>query len=213
MTIKFEKNAGIALIIFTLLMLFTMVLHPAGGSFAYLLKMTAMIIVTHVIAIISLPFATIGFWGLTKKLGLDNFFSLTAFVFVLFGLMAVLLAGSANGLVLPIFIEKYKDATPEFIESLKPILKYNSAVNAAFDYIYTGAFCLSMLFWSIAILYTKKFPAWIAYLGILLSIVPALLLFFGFAPAHLQGFRFFVSSIIVWVIIVGITLIRQPATV
>jgi len=147
---QFEKNAGIALVLFTLLMVFTMVLHPAGGSFEYLLKITRIIMISHVLALISIPFAAVGFWGLTKKLGTANFFSFSAFAIVLFGLVAVMIAAASNGLVLPIFIQKYKDAPVELIESIKPILKYNFSVNNAFDYIFTGAFCLAILFWSIA---------------------------------------------------------------
>ena len=63
-----EKNAGRCLILFTILMLFTMVLHPAGGYFDYLLKTKRLIILTHVIALLSLPFGYSGFWGLTKKI-------------------------------------------------------------------------------------------------------------------------------------------------
>ncbi len=81
-------------------------------------------------------------------------------------------------------------------------------MNNAFDYIFTGAFCLAILFWSIAILFTKKLPVWIAYLGIVLSIVAALIFVSGFALVDLQGFRLFVSSIVLWIILVGITLIR-----
>ena len=58
-----EKNAGISLIVFTVLIFFTMVLHPAGGSFEHLLKITSLIVVTHAVAIASIPFAVIGFWG------------------------------------------------------------------------------------------------------------------------------------------------------
>jgi hypothetical protein len=201
-----EKNAGTALIVFTLLMVFTMILHPAGGSFEHLLKIKQMIIITHVIAILSVPFAAVGFQGLTKKVGADNFFSISAFAIVLFSLVAVMLAAAANGLVLPIFIGKYSDATAEVISSIKPILRYNTSVNNAFDFIFTGGFCLSMLFWSIAIIKTKTFPVWIAWFGILLPVAAAVLFISGFAMTSLQGFRIFVSTIIVWILLVGILL-------
>ena len=205
---QFEKNAGIALILFTILMVFTMLLHPAGGSFEYLLKISGIIVISHTIAIVSIPFAAIGFWGLTRKLGTDNFFSISAFAIVLFGLVAVMIAAVTNGLVLPVFIQKYRDASPELITAIKPILKYNSAVNTAFDYIYTGAFCLSMLFWSIAIWYTRKLSLWLAYFGTGLSVLAAILFASGFPLHDLQGFRIFVSSIVLWIVMAGIALVR-----
>jgi hypothetical protein len=209
---QFEKNAGIALIVFTLLMIFTMVLHPVGGGFEHLHKIRRMLMIVHVVALLSLPFAAVGFWGLTKRLGTDNFFSISAFAFIAFGLVAVMIAATANGLILPIFIEKYKDASAELTDTLKPILRYNTSVNQACDYLYTGSFCLAMLFWSIAVLYTKKLPVWIAYFGITLSIFVAVLFASGFAFTSLHGFRVFVSGIVLWVVMVGILLARTTGS-
>ena len=208
MKTQVEKNAGIALIVFTLLMVFTMILHPVGGSFEYLLKVTSRIITTHVIALVSLPFAYVGFWGLTKKIGTENFFSVSGFAMILFGLVAVMMAATANGLVLPIFIHKYEGSSQEVIESLKPLMRYNFSVNNAFDYIYTGAFSLSMLFFSIAILYTKRLPGWLAYLGILLATAAVLILIITLNSGSLQGFRLFVTSVVLWISLVGVVLLR-----
>jgi hypothetical protein len=209
MNTNFEKNAGIALLVFTILMVFTMVLHPAGGSFEYLQKIRNMIILTHAIAIASLPFGLIGFWGLTKRIGTDNFLSLTAFSIVVFGLAAVMIAAATNGLVMPVFIERYKDASPDIIASIKPILRYSFSVNTAFDYIYTGAFCLAISAWSVAILHTKKLPTWIAWLGILLSITGVAIFISGFAINSLYGLRWFVSSIVLWIAIAGVSLTKK----
>jgi len=208
----FERNAGYALIIFTLMMLFTMVLHPPGGSFEHLIELTGMTIITHSVAICSLPFAGIGFWGLTKKLGATRFLSITAFAFIIPGLIAVMLAAAANGIVLPLFINLYRNATPEKIESLKPLMKYNFTVNLAFDYIYTGAFTIAILLWSAAILQTKKMPVWLGWTGIALALVIATGMFAGFTPNHLHVFRMFVAGIIVWVVLTGIQLIKQSNT-
>jgi hypothetical protein len=153
MNASFEKRAGLSLIIFTLLILLTMVLHPAGGNFQQLLKITPMILVTHSAAILSLPFAAIGFWGLTRRIGTEDFLSLTAFAMTSLALVAALLAATTNGLVMPIFIHRYQDATPDIVDTLRPVLTYSYAVNAAFDYVYTGAFCLGILGWSVAILF------------------------------------------------------------
>lgn len=209
MTSQVQKNAGIALIVFTTLMVFTMILHPVGGSVEYLQKVSNRIIITHAIAILSVPFGCMGFWGLTQKLGSDRFFSVAAFAMILFGLVAVLIAAATNGLVLPIFIQKYRDATPDLIESIRPILRYSFSVNTAFDYIYTGAFTLAMLFWSIVILNTRKLQVWIGWTGILLSLVAVGITLFGMSMASVQGFRFFASGIVAWILIAGIALVKN----
>ena len=206
---SFEKQAGLSLIIFTFLILFTMILHPAGGSFQRLLDMSSMILVTHSVAILSLPFAAIGFWGLTRKIGAGNFLSLTAFVMSAFALVAVLLAGTANGLILPIFIRQYQNAAPDMIDTLRPILNYNHAINAAFDYIYTGAFCLAMAGWSVAILRTGQLHRWIGGWGILVSLTGLAVAAIGASPASLIGFRLFAAGLVSWTIFVGAALIGR----
>jgi hypothetical protein len=79
-----------------------------------------MIVITHSVAILSLPFGWIGFWGLTLKLGTDKFGSVLAFAMISLGLIAVLLAGATNGLVFPIFMQHYKDASPETMTAIDP---------------------------------------------------------------------------------------------
>ena len=204
-----EKKQGIALIIFTILLVFTMGLHPSGGSVAHLISITRMIVITHAIAILSLPFGWVGFQGLTKRIGSDNFGSMMASAMMALGLVAVMLAAATNGIVLPIFLQHYEDASPEKIESIKPILRYSFAINHAFDYIYTVAFCLAILSWSIAILITKRLPVWLGWLGILVSVFAAVIFFSGMAVNNLQGFRVFVTSMVVWILLVGIVLCRK----
>ena len=207
MKTQVEKNAGVALILFIVLMLFTMILHPVGGSFEHLLQVSTRTILTHSIALLSIPFACFGFWGLTKRIGPDNFFSLSAFAMILFALVAVMLAAATNGLVLPIFIRKYQDASPDMIESIQPLLRYNFAVNNAFDYIYTGGFCLAILFWSVGILQSKTLAKATAWIGKSLTVAAAILTMV-FGPGNLLGLRLFMATIVGWMLMIGILLLK-----
>lgn len=209
MNTSFEKKAGLSLLIFTVLLILTMGLHPAGGSVEHLIRITKVIVITHAIAILSLPFGWIGFWGLTRRLGTDNFWPMLAFAMISLGLIAVLIAASANGLIVPIFLQNYKDATPEAIESIRPVLRYSFAINGAFDYIYTFAFCLAILGWSITILRTGRLPKWLGWSGIVVAIAAAVIFTSGIAVHSLQGFRVFVTAIVVWVLMAGIALYKQ----
>jgi hypothetical protein len=206
---SFERQAGMSLIIFTILLVFTIVLHPAGGSIQHLIRISTIIVVTHSVAILSLPLGCIGFLGLTRKIGIDHFGSVLGFVLICFGLVAALLAATANGLILPLFLEHYKEATPDTMAALDPILRYGFTVNLAFDYIYTGAFCLAILCWSIAILMTKKLAAWIGWLGIFISVVTVIIFISGVAVNNLQGLRIFGTCVITWILLTGIVLYRQ----
>src|SRR5215211_8555707 len=137
------KTAGIALIVFVILLVFTMLLHPSGGSIEHLIRITNVIVVTHAIAIFSLPFGWIGFWGLTRTLGTERPTSMLGFAFISLGLVAVMMAAATNGIVVPVLLQQYKGATPQDIDAIRPVLRYAFAVNHAFDYIYTGAFCVA----------------------------------------------------------------------
>ena len=208
----FEANAGLALIAGCVLIIVTMVLHPAGGSFEHLVSIIPIIIISHSIALLAIPFCLVGFWGLTKRLADVYFLSITAFAIIAFGLVAVMCAGAVNGLVLPLFIKRYKTASAETIDSIKPILTYNSTLNHAFDYIFIGAACLAILIWSIAILKTKAFPVWIGYFGLLLAFAAIGMLGAGFVFVNLTGFRVFIFGLVSWILLVGY-LLRKPVSV
>jgi hypothetical protein len=205
----FKKKAGIALILFTILLVFTMVLHPAGGSVEHLIHISNNIVVIHSIALFSLPFGWIGFWGLTRRIGTDHFGSMIAFAMASIGLLAAMLAATTNGLVLPIFLQHYREATPDTLAAIKPVLRYSSAVNHAFDYMYTVAFCLAILCWSISIINTRKLAVWIGWLGIVISLAVVAFFISGVAVNNLEGFRLFVTSIVVWILLAGVGLWRN----
>lgn len=188
-----------------------MVLHPAGGSVEHLIRISNVIIITHAIAILSLPFGWLGFLGFTRVLGTGRFEVLLAFAMVSLGLVAVMIAAATNGLILPIFLQHYKDASPETITSIKSIFHYGFAINQAFDYIYTFAFSLGILCWSIAILRTKLFNAWLGWLGITISIGAVIVFLSGILIQDLSGFRLFVTAIIIWGALVGWQMLRHPS--
>ena len=205
------KKAGLSLIIFTVLLVFTMLHHPSGGSMQHLGDIATMIVITHSVAILSLPFGWIGFWGLTLKLGTDKFGSVLAFAMISLGLVAVLLAGATNGLVFPIFMQHYKDASSETMTAIDPVLRYSLAVNHAFDYVYTVAIGLAVLCWSIVIVVTRKLPVWIGWTGVALAIFIVALFIFGVGVNSVHGLRLFGAGLVLWLLVVGGVLARRTA--
>jgi hypothetical protein len=204
-----HKKAGLSLIVFTVLLVFTMTHHPSGGSPQHLGDITAMIVITHSVAILALPFGWIGFWGLTRKIGTDSFGSVLGFAMISLGLIAVLLAGATNGLVFPIFMQHYKDASPETMTAIDPILRYSLAVNHAFDYVYTVAIGLAVLCWSIEILVTRKLPVWIGWVGVALMVFIVALFIFGVAVNSLYGLRLFGAGLVLWLLVTAGALITE----
>lgn len=204
-----EKSAGLSLMIGSFLMVVTMVLHPVGGDFEHLLRILTIGIIAHSIAILSIPFVAYGFWGVTRRLDEEPFFSRIAFSFMMFGLVAVMIAAALNGLILTGFIQKFEDASPEVIDSIRPIMSYNSTFNHAFDFIYIGAVCISTLFWSIATIRTKAFPVWIGYFGVALTLFAFVMIALGFVFVDLHGFRIFVFGSVAWTVLMGFSLLKD----
>jgi hypothetical protein len=203
-----RKTAGYALILGSILLIVTMVLHPTGGSFEHLLKIMTVIVTAHTIAILSIPITLLGFWGFHKSFTKAWGLSTLAFITLSIGLLSGLIAGTLNGLVLPLYINQYRDATPETIAAIMPILKYNGALNHAFDYIFIGFISLAILMWSVAILLTKTYVLWLAYLGIALNLCVLIGLMIDFNFVNLQGFRGFIFGLVGWIVAAGYLLIK-----
>jgi len=206
---KLESNSGAALITGSIFMVITMALHPAGGSIAHLFKVITMVIITHSIAILSVPIILFGFWGLTKRLGGDKTISIIAFIIICLGMVSVMFAAGVNGVAMPLFLTAYKNATPEIINTLKPILIYSGALNHMFDYIFIGFMCIAVMLWSITIVRTKSLPIWIGYAGIALFALTIILMLAGFVFVDLMGFRTFIFLFVAWILVVGVQL-RKP---
>jgi|GEM_PF-346321 len=211
---SFEKQAGIALIIFTVLLVGTIVLHPAGGNIEHLVKARNFTLVSHSIALLSLPFGGIGLWGITRSIGTGHFGSLFGFALAVLALIAALLAGTINGLALPIFLQQYQETTTENIAMFKLVARYGFALNHAFDYIYTCALGLAILCWSLSILHTRKLPVRIGWLGIIVFLAVGAFFLYGIRINNLSGLRLYISSIIGWILVSGIALCksRYPGT-
>jgi hypothetical protein len=206
----FERKAGTALIIFAILLLLTMVLHPAGNNIPGLIRMSTIILIVHSVAILSLPVGWTGFLGLTRRLGTDHFGAVCAFAFMTIGLIAAMMAATFNGLILPLYLQRYAGESDAVFNSLQTVLRYGFTINKAFDYLYTAAFCIAILTWSIAIVQTGKMDRRIGWTGIALSIIMLAIFFGGMADANrLNGLRIFLGGIIIWIILTGITLRRK----
>jgi len=200
-----------SLTIAVVLMIFTMLLHPVGGSIEHLQRISNMIMITHSLAILSIPFCIIGFWGLAKQLNAGSWLSLTAFITLTTGLFAVMLAAAVNGLALPLFLHNYTEVSPEQLNVIKPIVKYNVALNHAFDLIFTGASCLAAILWSLAIIGTKQLPVWLGWAGIAIAALAIAAMTGGFVFTDLTGFRIFMAGFGCWMILIIFVLHTIPA--
>ena len=205
----FYKSSGISLITGSLLIIATMILHPAGGSIEYIIKSTKSITATHALAIFSLPILFFGFYGLTNKL-LDKWkLAKLALIIMGFGLIAAMFAALINGLTLPYFLGKYENNIAENADTLKLITNYGFAINKPLDYIFIAATCFAITIYSTLIISSNKLPKWIGYFGVLLISFAVIGVLTGFVFTNLIGFQLFIFGFATWFLTIGISLIKS----
>lgn len=203
---EFKNLAGISLALGAFLMVVTMLLHPAGGNVEHLLKMKHVIMVSHGLALMSMPFTLFGFWGLSHVLSSKSKVSLLAFCISCFALFAAMIAGTINGLTLPLFLSSItnEDIDPAII---KTILKYGSNINIAMDYILMSGLALSIFIWSALIIKQIQALKWIGYSGFAIITVGIVAASKGFNLVGLFGFRIVVFAIVGWIMLVAYKLL------
>lgn len=205
---KVIRQAGLLLLIGAFLWIVTIVLHPMGGSVEHLRSIRGLIMGTHIIAILSLPFCAYGFYGTMHYCG-HSLMSQLGFIFSLFSLVAAMGAAGINGLALPLFIDGLNEASNE---NISPIMQYSMALNHMFDYIFMGGLIIAVFLWSISIVRNRDTNKWLGYFGILISTLFIVLMIFGFYFLDLPGFRVFVLTFIVWILGLGILMLRKLNT-
>jgi hypothetical protein len=206
METAFKKLSGISLIIGSALMVATMVLHPSGGNMEHVLKIKTILIVSHSLAIFSLPFICFGFWGLSASLLTKSRISVLAFIISCFGLFAAMIAATINGLTLPLFLTGAASQKAE-VNIINLVSTYGHNINKPMDYILLSAFGLSISIWSALIIRSEQFPKWIGYYGLLLILAGLLAIFNQYSVTGLYGFRIVIFGIVSWIIVAGIKIL------
>ncbi|MBP6796007.1 MAG: hypothetical protein KA143_13170, partial [Saprospiraceae bacterium] len=139
---KMYKYSGISLVLGAALLILTMVLHPMGGSIEYIIKISRIIIISHSIALLGIPFITFGFYGVYRRLCDDTGLSVLAFIFNCLAMMAAVLAGTINGFATPFFANKYHDRIAEVKNQLGLVMQYGFDLNKVLDLILIFSFCI-----------------------------------------------------------------------
>ncbi|CAL2082506.1 conserved membrane hypothetical protein [Tenacibaculum sp. 190524A05c] len=205
---QFYKSTGISLSVGSLLAIVTMILHPSGGNIMEIVKQAEILKVSHSIAIICLPFMLFGFYGLSKSLSENRKLSTLALVIVAFGLFAAMLAALFNGIILPNFLSKNLDILEESKKTISVIVSYGFSINKALDYVFIVSLIAAIGLYSWLMIRLRNRFSLIGYFGMIILLLTLISLVLNFAITSLFGFRFFVLSITVWILLSGFFLIK-----
>ena len=161
-----DRQSALALLVGSVAWIVTMALHPTGGSFEKIVRISSVIVGTHSLAIATIPLVLFGFWGLTARLGSDRGLPLLALITYAFGSVAALCAAVINGLTLPAFAKQLAEADPASRDLAHLVVDYGSTMNAGFARVFMVATAVAVLLWSISILTTRALPRWIGAIGL-----------------------------------------------
>lgn len=206
---SFKRTSGISLIIGSLLLMLTMVLHPVGGSIEHIIHIAHINRVSHSLAIACLPFIGFGYYGLALALNTENKLSILALVIAGMGLVAGMIAASINGLTLSEYLLHAGDTFKNQPFIVDSIAHYSGAINHPMAYILMCCLLASMGIWSVLILLTQVFPKWLGYLGLALVVLGGLGFAMQFQFIHVSGFRVFIAGLLTWIVGMGIYLMRK----
>ena len=102
-----NRLAGLALIAGSCGMIITMAFHPHGHvTSAELPRMIRMLILVHGLALACIPVMFLGTWGLSRRIATPSRLDVAGLVLYAFGLIAVMGAAVADGLVTPRVLEQ-----------------------------------------------------------------------------------------------------------
>lgn len=205
-----DRQSAVALIVGSIAWIVTMVLHPTGGSFEKIVRISSVIVGTHSLAIATIPLVLFGFWGLTARLGADRGLPLLALITYAFGSVAAMCAGVINGLALPAFAQDLAEADPATQKVAHLVVDYGFTMNASFARVFMAFTAAAVLFWSISILTTRALPRWIGALGVAAGLTGLFLVLSGTLSVHVHDFGLFVFGYAAWTILVGVLLWRRP---
>ncbi|WP_339814652.1 hypothetical protein [uncultured Imperialibacter sp.] len=209
---RLEKSSGVAIIIGSVFMVLTMVLHPAGGNAAHIRQMSDIIIASHSLAILSIIVLSYGLVGLAIKLKSDIVLSYGGAVLFAFSAVAVMMAATLNGLAVPFFLERMGEITSENNDLIRAVLIYNYSLNKAFDLIFILAMSGAAVLWSWAIVRTGLLKKWLGWLGLVVGILAIAMTLFGFVFTDLEGLRIFIGAFVIWLLAVGVALAKTSVT-
>jgi hypothetical protein len=194
---SYQQHTRSILLIGAAMISIAMFIHPSGGNLARIAEITPIIVGAHVLAILSCAVMMVGFWSALNMLDHGFPYARLAMGFTAFSLLAAAIAGTINGLSLPIFVYNNQEVLSSEEADLLRIGTYIRSLNQAFDFEFIGMLCIGVFFWSLSLL-QHKIGKGVAIFGIIWSLLGALSLGTGFFITDLHVFRLFVFSAVIW---------------
>jgi hypothetical protein len=185
-------------------MIITMIFHP-GGKIApeQLDQVIRLNIAVHSLALASIPVLFLGAWGMSRRLDGGDRLAWAGLVLFALASIAVMNAGTLNGLVAPKLMRQIVAATPETRGTWQMMLNYNFQVNQAFARVYAVGSSLAILLWSVSILRYRTLGRGVAIYGVVLGLVTSVAICSGLLTPDRHGFAILIFGQAIWFLLVA----------
>ena len=210
---KDNRLGAIALIIGAITGVVVLTFHPGGGGHEHRVTpaqfevLVAVIVGVHVLAISGLPFAFLGATALSRKIDSPNRVALVALVIYGFSLVAVMIAASMSGLVMPLLFRRMVAHGPD-ADQWRMLVDYTHSINQSFAQIGAVGASVAILLWSFVMIKRRLLSVALGIYGLLLALIIVICLFAGKLNLELHGFRIITLAQSTWFLIAGIFLWR-----
>lgn len=199
----------VALIAGSLGAVITMIFHPTGhdllGQTDEIACHNEMITVAmHSLALFSSPLLLFGFFGLSRRLGLDNGLVSATLIAYLLSVFGGIFAAIINGIVAPSITRQIITADENAGQFLRLILMNNTLLNQAFTKVYIVGSSFVIIRWSLCMVRKAGFAQIIVVLGCLIGSIALLGLFSGHLRLNVHGFGLLIFGQTVWTILVTV---------
>ena len=210
-----NRLAGLALIAASCGMIITMAFHPQGHiTSAQLPGMIRTLILVHGLALACIPVLFLGTWGLSRRMATPSRLNVAGLVLYAFGLVAVMGAAVADGLVTPRVLEQIVAAadSQSSMDTWRMFSRYTFFWNQAFAQVFVGMSSLAIMAWSAAGWQSRGIPRSLAIYGSLLGPVTLIAMFSGHLPLDAHRFGAIVLGQSIWFVIAGAVLWNSDST-
>ena len=204
-----NRLAALALIAGSCGMIITMAFHPQGHiTSAQLPSMIRMLILVHGLALACIPVLFLGTWGLSRRLVTPSRLNVVGLVLYAFGLVAVMGAAVADGLVTPRVLEQIVASadSQSTMETWRMFSRYTFILNQAFAQVFLVASSAAIIAWSAAGWRSRMLPLGLAIYGGVLGLVTVAALFSGHLPLDVHRFGAVMLGQSIWFVISGAVL-------
>jgi hypothetical protein len=192
-------------------MIITMSLHPSGHDLFVPGRMAVVTLLTratHGLALASSPVVFLGVLGLARRLGWNERASVAALVLYGFGLMAVMNAAVASGLVAPEIGRRIVEGDAATGELWRVAFRYNGMVNQGFAMVFVVASSVAILLWSMVMVRNGALSRGVGIYGCILGPLTVLAVISGHVRLDVHGFGVIVLGQAIWYVALGAALWR-----